>query len=145
MFEYPTVQDFKNYFFRDFPYSTGTCDESKIVTKDIEKAMVEAKFNFNPALFGTQEQFTVGFLYLTAHYLVTDLRNSSQGLAGKYTWLSQSKSVGSVSESYGIPPRILENPYMAMLTQTNYGAKYISLLLPQLIGNVFVVCGKTHA
>jgi len=137
MFTNPTSTDFRNFFFRDFPYGT-TLDT--VQDQDITKAIGQAAFNFNPALFSTQSNYTLGYLYLTAHYLVIDLRASSQGLAGSYTWLTASKGVGSVNESFAIPQRMMDNPYLAMLSKTQYGAKYLSLVLPSLIGQMFVSC-----
>lgn len=141
-YEYPSVSDFREYFQRDFPF--GTDPKCSVLDFDITKAFGQAKFNFNPDLFCSQEQFTIGFLYLTAHYLCVDFRASSQGINGQFAWLEQSKSVGDVSQSFQIPDRILADPYMAMLTQTNYGAKYLQLLLPQLCGQIFTVAGYTH-
>lgn len=140
--ENPTVRDFKDYFFRDFPY--GTSKES-VMDQDITSALSDADFNFNPSLFSTQEKYTLGFLCLSAHFLVMNLRASSQGVAGQYAWLQSSKSVGSVSEGLSIPQRILDNPEMAMLSKTTYGAKYLMLILPQLAGQIFSVHGRTHA
>lgn len=136
----PSVSDFKAYFVRDFPYGM---DMESVMDTDITKAISEAGFNINQGLFGTQEQFTIGYLYLTAHYLVIDLRAGSQGVNGKYSWLTTSRSVGSVSEGMQVPQRILDNPYLAMLSTTNYGAKYLSLLLPQLTGQIFTSEGTT--
>ena len=137
----PTVSDFQNYFVRDFPY--GIDPEKAVLDSDICKAFGQTDFNINPGLFPTQAMYTVGYLLLAAHYLVTDLRMSSQGMNGQYGWLEQSKSVGSVSQSFAIPQRIQDNPYIAMLTKTNYGAKYIELILPQLCGQMFTVRGHT--
>lgn len=142
-YTYPTVNDFKNYFVRDFPY--GTDINTSVLDQDISKAQDEAKFNFNAGFASSQEKFTILFNYLTAHYLVMDLRAASQGIAGKFTWLTSSKGVGSVSESFAIPDRILANPELSYYTETNYGAKYLSLILPQLSGQMFSVCGRTHA
>ncbi len=145
-FTFPSVADFKAYFFRDFAYDPAVAppyDLTKIQDLDITKAMEEAKRNFNSALFGTQEEYTMCFLYLTAHYMVMDLRASSQGIAGSYAWLTTGKSVGSVSESFGIPQKILDNPLLAMYSKTNYGAKYLSLVLPYITGPMFTVCGGT--
>lgn len=140
-FTNPTVADFKAYFFRDFPYGS-TLDT--VTDADITKALAEALFNFNPGLFADQAQYSMGVLYLAAHYLVIDLRASSQGITGSYSWLESSKSVGSVSESFVIPQRILDNPYWAMLSQTPYGAKFLSLILPRLLGNIMVLPGRTQ-
>lgn len=139
----PSIDDFKNYFTRDFPY--GTDPSISILDTDIAKAYGQVNFAINPALFSNQENYILGYLWLAAHWLVVDLRASSQGIAGRYNWLETSKSVGNVSASYGIPPRILENPNFAMLSQTQYGAKYLQLLLPGLISNVFTVMGHTGA
>lgn len=115
----------------------------KVTDRDITKAYGETAVNFNPALFSTQANFTLGYLYLTAHYLVMDLRASSQGIAGQYSWLQASKGVGSVNESYVVPQKILNNPIFAMLSKTNYGAKYLLLILPQLTGQIFSTPGRT--
>lgn len=138
----PTVAEFKAHFFRDFPYGTAT---NTVQDADITKAISEAAYNFNPGLFSSQANYTLGFLYLTAHYLVMDLRASAQGIQGNYPWMSVSKSVGSVSESTAIPERIMANPILAMLSKTYYGAKYLSLVLPNLVGNVGIVGGATQA
>lgn len=144
MFVKPDVTDFKEYFFRDFKY---TCDGdlTGVTDPDIEKAQGEANVNFNESLFSDQETFSLCYNYLTAHYLVIDLRNSSQGINGEYSWIVSSKSVGSVSESFSIPESITKNPELAMLTKTNYGAKFISLILPLLAGQVLIAAGRTHA
>ena len=136
------MNDFKNFFVRDFPF--GDDPDEDVLDVDISKAQVEAKFNFNDGLFSSQEFFDLGFNYLTAHYLVMDLRASSQGIAGQWSWNQTGRSVGSVSESIQIPQQILDNPNYSFLTKTNYGAKFLSLILPQLIGQVFVVCGSTR-
>lgn len=136
----PTVADFQAYFVRDFPYGNT---QDTVMDSDITKAMAECKFLLNPSLFSDQNQYSIGFMYLTAHYLVMDLRMASQGIAGSYSWLSNSKAVGNVSESFSIPQRILDNPELAYLSKTNYGAKYLSLILPNLTAQVFVVRGRT--
>jgi hypothetical protein len=138
----PTVLDFKQYFDRDFPYGY---DMESVRDKDITKAFNDAGVSFNEDLFADQSTYTIAFLNLSAHYLVMNLRSSSQGLTGQYAWLQSSKSVGSISESFTIPQRILDNPEFAMLTKTNYGAKYIGLMLPMLVGQIFLVEGGTQA
>jgi hypothetical protein len=138
----PTIADFKSYFVRDFPYGS-TLDV--VIDQDITNALADAKFNINQGLFGSQSNYTLCFLLLSAHYLVTNLRNSSQGIAGQYAFLQASKGVGSVSESSNIPQRILDNPELSMLCKTNYGAKFVQFLLPQLTGQVFTVRGHTKA
>jgi hypothetical protein len=137
----PTVNDFKSYFVRDFPY--GTDPSTEILDADIGRALTDAGINFNPNFWATQIAYTTGFLLLTAHYLVMNIQASSQGIASQYNWTTASKGVGSVSESYDIPERISANPELAMLAKTQYGAKYLMLILPQLSGQMFISCGGT--
>lgn len=139
----PSIDDFKNYFVRDFPY--GTDPSLSILDADIGKSYGQVNFAINPALFTNQENYTLGYLWLAAHWLVTDIRASSQGIAGRYNWLEVSKAVGSVSSGFSIPQRILDNPSFAMLSQTQYGAKYLQLILPQLAGQIFIAPGYTKA
>ncbi len=143
MYNNPTIQDFKDYsvFARSFPF--GTDINTTVTDADIATAYGQTNFNINPNLFADQNAYTIGYLFLAAHYLVVDLRMASQGINGKYSFLEQSKSVGSVAQAFAIPQRILDDPYFSMLVTTNYGAKYLSLLLPQLAGNVFTVFGRT--
>lgn len=142
--QYPiTVDDFRGWFSRDFPYSPdGILDG--ITTQDIQKAFAEANMNFNPTLFSTDDEKKMGFLYLSAHYLVIDIQNSSQGINGRYEGIMSSKSVGSVSVGYTIPDWVMGSPIYSLLSQTKYGMKYLSLIIPLLVGNVGVVKGATH-
>jgi hypothetical protein len=126
----PSVADFQAQFFRDFPY--GTDINTTVTDQDIVNAFVCTNVNINQALFQNQGTYTLGYLLLSAHYLVTNLRASSQGINGQYNFLQQGKGAGPVNESFAIPQRILDNPYFSMLTKTNYGAQYLQLLLPQL-------------
>lgn len=139
----PTIADFVSYFNRDFPY--GTDPSTSVLDTDIAKAYGQVNFAINQGLFTKQENYTLGYLWLAAHWLVVDLRASSQGISGRYNWLEASKSVGNVSSSYSIPQRILDNPTFAMLSQTQYGAKYLQLLLPALAGQIFIAPGHTGA
>lgn len=141
-YTYPTVNDFKNYFVRDFPY--GIDPDTSVLDVDIEKAQGEAKFNFSSRLASSQENFDILFNYLTAHYLCMDLRAASQGIQGQYSWIQTSRSVGSVSEGLQVPQRILDNPEFAMLSKTNYGGKFLQLILPRLSGQIFSVYGGTR-
>ncbi len=139
----PTVAEFKAHFYRDFPY--GTDMATSVLDADISKAQTEASFNINEDLFASQAEYTLAFHYLTAHFLVSDLKASSEGLGGSYSWLQNNKSVGSVSASYSIPQSILDNPTFSMIAKTNYGAKYLTLILPRISGQIYTVCGGTLA
>lgn len=138
----PSVDDFKNFFVRDFPY--GDDPLISIIDQDITNAFMETTVNFNPDLWWDQSTYTMGYLLLSAHFLCVNIQSSSQGISGQYNWTPASKSVGSVSESFSIPQRILDNPEFAMLAQTNYGARYLQLLLPQLTGQIFIAYGSTR-
>ena len=142
-FTVPTVADFKAYFVRDFPY--GTDPATTVIDQDITNALADSGVNFNQGLFADQASFNIGYLLLTAHFLVMTLRASSQGVSGQFSWLESSKSVGSVSQALSIPQRILDNPEFAYLTKTNYGAKFLMFILPQLSGQMWVSCGRTTA
>jgi hypothetical protein len=183
-----TIQDFKNQFFRDFPYlniweATKTYNIGNVVyysvtnlfykcktngtisipttvlnwdlesddifnyvlDADITKAQAEAKMLFNMSLFGTDAEIILAFNYLTAHFLAIDIRRSSEGINSKGDYLTNSQSVGSVSESKSIPSSISDNPYLNIFITTGYGQKYIGLVMPRLIGRMSVVAGGTNA
>ncbi len=116
-----------------------------IQDQDISNAFDEAMFNLNQGLFGSDEQIHLGFLYLTAHYLVNDIRAGRAGVAAQAQFPVSSKSVGSVSESYAVPARYADDPILSFYTSSSYGLKYLSLILPQMVGNVFTVEGGTNA
>ena len=141
---YPvTVTEFKTWFFRDFPYSSNSEDLSGITENDILKAFAEAMFVFNKELFAENEVKTA-FMYIAAHYLVIDLKNSSLGLKGAFSGLMTNKSVGSVSVGYSLPTWIMDNPLYSLLAQTPYGVKYLSLVIARCVGNMGVVKGATY-
>jgi len=141
-YQNPSVADFQGYFVRDFPY--GTDPANNVIDADIAKAFQMTNINFNPGLFGDQASYAVCYLLLSAHYLVTNLRASSQGINGQWAFLEQSKSVGALSQSFAIPQRILDDPYFSVFTTTNYGMQYLQMILPQLCGQVFTVVGSTR-
>ena len=138
----PTITDFKSYFVRDFPY--GTDPNTSILDQDIANAFQETQVNMNQGLWSSQATYNLGYLLLSAHYLVINIRSSSQGISGQFGWLQNSKAVGSVSEGLSIPQRILDNPMFSMLSKTNYGARYLMMVLPQLAGQMFSVEGTTQ-
>lgn len=139
----PSVSDFQQQFIRDFPY--GTDINISVLDADISNAFQQVNFNINQALFSDQGSYTYGYNLLAAHYLVLSLRASSQGINGQFNWTQNSKAVGGVNEAFSIPQSILDNPYMSMLTKTNYGMQYLQLLLPQLVGAMFASCMPANA
>lgn len=143
--EVPTVQAFKDQFFRDFNYAPANSpNDLKFITdRDITKAYGQARLNFNPGLFGTNDDTTLVFLWLAAFYLVYDLQTSAQGIGSQANFPVTSRSVGNVSASFQIPDKIMKNPNYAIYAQNGYGMKYLSLVIPFTIGNVGIVCGTT--
>ena len=121
------------------PYNENI--ENYIQDVDISKAFVEAKINFNPNLFSSCEEIRMAFCYLAAHYLVIDLNNALNPFALGGMGIVQSKSVGSVSESYGLPQWMMNDKNLSLYAQTGYGRKYLSLLIPRLHGNLIFTKG----
>lgn len=117
-------------------------EENYITDIDISKAITEAKINFNPNLFGCDcDIINTVFSYLVAHFLVIDLNNAMNPLALGFNGITTSKSVGSVSESYGIPQWVMNDKNLGLYAQTGYGRKYLTLLLPYLSGNIIFTKG----
>jgi hypothetical protein len=141
-FTNPSVADFKAYFVRDFAYG-ATSDV--VMDADITRAIYDSSININTALFPDQANYTNAFLQLTAHNLVLNIRASSQGLSGVFNFPTVSRGVGQVSEGFQIPQRISDDPVLSMLTKTTYGAKYLSIVLPFAVGNMFSSTGMTQA
>lgn len=122
---------------------TNDSTDNYISDTDILRAFAEAKINFNPNFFTDDETAIMVFCYLAAHYLVIDLNNAQNPLGMGFMGFTQSKSVGSVSESYGIPQWMLSNRILGAYAQTGYGRKYLSLIQPYLIGNIMLIPGRT--
>lgn len=115
-----------------------------VLDADITKAFGEAQVNLNQALFSSDAQIQRGYLYLTAHYLCMDIRGAKKGLESTPEFIVGSRSVGSVSESYIVPDAYKDNPFISYLAKTSYGQKYLSLILPLMIGNFGVVAGGSR-
>ena len=143
-----TVSDFKSYFDRAFPYGGST---SAVQDSDIEKAFAQACAVFNPAIYPVfpsptadiDQPQVIAYLYLTAHYIVQDIKMGQEGLSSSGEFIVSSKSVGSVSVGYGIPEKFLSDPNFSYFITTTFGLKYLSLTTPYLVGNVSMVTGCT--
>lgn len=142
MFSTPTIEDFKAFFNRDFPY--GTDINANVVDTDIARAFVQANASINQEVWGTQDIFTLAYMFLAAHELVRNLQSSSLGVNGQFSWIRAGKGVGGVSESLAVPPDILANPAYAAMADTYYGAKYLAMLIPRSVGSMFSVRGMSH-
>lgn len=133
----PSVSDFEAFFNRDFPFAPpNTPDLAFVQPADVTKAINEGLINFNPCLYGSLAQITNIFMYLAAYYLVENLKVSMKGVAAKANFPTASVGVGGVNEAYQIPERYLKSPILAPYTQNAYGMKYLSLVIPFLVGNV---------
>ena len=187
-----TVEQFKGFFVRDFPYLPYWEEEqiyfsgdiiysapnfyqslvdgnvepvsnaeawkpvkgdvdNYLSDMDIQKAIQEAKMGFNESLFDNNEtddyigDRNLAMMYLTAYYLVMDIKNSTAGLSSNgYASFVSSKSVGGVSESYGVPSWVNSDPMLALYMDNGYGKKYVSMLLPRARANsIMLACGGT--
>ena len=123
---------------------TDVSMDDYIQDSDIERAFEEAKINFNSDFFSSNNSAAMVYCYLAAHYLVIDLNNAQNPLALGFMGFTQSKSVGSVSESYGIPQWMLNNDVLGAYAQTGYGRKYLSLIRPYLVGNIIFTPGRIN-
>ncbi len=180
------MQDFKDFFKRDFPY-LPTYEPTKVYMADDEvfdneKFYISLKDDNNQPLSDTDywqrvtddiynyvldddvknsilqasiiipkqndlemsdDIYLLVQLYLSAHILVDTIRTSNQGLASQINAVVTGKSVGSVSQQYGIPNNLLQNELFAYYITSQYGMRYLMLILPYLRGNISVVRGAT--
>lgn len=123
-----------------FTISGGAGDDTDltyVVDADIQGAIFDAQYNVSQALFTSQADFSRAFLYLAAHNLVERLLAGGEGLASQYNWLTASKTVGSVQESFQIPEKISKDPLLSMYSKTRYGMLYLQIIVPLLIGGFF--------
>lgn len=115
-----------------------------VLDQDINNAFAEAMVLFNPALWANDTQQKLGYLYLTAHFMVTDIRRSNAGLASRPEFSTSAKTVGSVSETYELPDRFKNDAILNGYLKTGYGMKYLDMILPLLMGNVFTSVGTVN-
>lgn len=111
-------------------------DLKRVTDSDIAGAIQDAAFNVNQALFDTQANWARAFLYLAAHNLVQRVLTFGEGIRSRGTWLENSKAVGDVSASFTIPASILESPFLALISKTGYGLRYLEIVSPLLVGNM---------
>lgn len=120
-------------------------DTTKVTDYDIVTGFNAAtQFNLNASLFSSQFAYSYAINLLSAHYMVLNLQAGNTGIFGKAEWLTQSKSIGNVTEQYAIPLRLMKSPYLAKLSKTNYGAQFLELVSPLLIANVRSYYGGTN-
>lgn len=126
--------------------------DSYIGDADIQKAIFEAFAAFPSGLFANNPEELEGYmgdrdlamLYLTAFYLVLDIKNGQAGISSNaYSSFVSSKSVGNVSESYGFPAWVSNNPMYSLYLDNGYGKKYLSLIIPKITGFFYLAEGGT--
>lgn len=130
------TSDFTSYFSADFALAD-------IAEGSISRAFLEAKININPGIFTSDDALTIGFFYLVAHYLTLNIRAAASGIMGVGQQIVTSASVAGISESYGIPEDYLKNPYLNAFAKTEYGLRYLQMIIPNLVGVIGCVDGAT--
>lgn len=141
-----TVGGFKDRFDRDFPFGAGM---DAVRDKDITRALNDAGMIFNSSVWESDQVKIGAFLLIAAHCLWCNLQ-ASGGLVlggGKKGATAQpggaigSKSVGQVSVSYQLPPKLVNDPVCSGLMRSAYGVQYLQMFLPRKVGAGFVVGG----
>lgn len=118
--------------------------DSYIGDSDIEKAINEADLSFNKELFDDCESRSLALMYLTAFYLVVDIKNGCAGISSNaYASFVSNKSVGNVSEGYGFPAWVANNPMYSIYLDNGYGKKYLSFIIPRINGWFYLSEGAT--
>lgn len=146
-----TISQFKARFNRDFQYQNvpdaalnSIPDPDFIQDQDITNAFADAQVSLNQALLPDDPTITIAYLYLTAHCLCVNIQAANGGINNPAAMPVNARNVGSVSESYTIPEEYTESAQLATYTQTSYGLKYLSIMLPYLVGNFGAVCAVTN-
>lgn len=153
----PSVVDFKDFFVREFPYGDG---QDFVRDADIVRGINEATIQFNPSLFDTSTVVGIGnlsegsiaLLYLAAHIMVLNVQGAGglsaeprgRGIRNVGEGVVVSKGIGQANVSYQIPPpNVSESPILLYFFRTDFGQRYMQILMPRLIGNVAVVSGRS--
>lgn len=132
----------------DVPYWELVDEEEEtlddiVLDLDIERAMGEAIFKFNPYLFPDNKYKTI-FLYLTMFFLVYDKQMANSGMNGNSaSGPVTSRTVGKMSVTYMQSTLYKNNPSYEFLSSNEYGKKAYNLMAPYLRGGVRVFCGAS--
>lgn len=122
-----------------FLFIGGAGDDTRmdmVVDADIAGGLQDAQYNGSQALFDTASTYGRALLYLAAHCMIEKIQMAGQGLASQYNWLTVSKGVGDVTSSFQIPDKIMRDPMLASFSTTRYGAMYLQIISPLLVGNI---------
>ena len=135
----PTPAQFQIFFARDFEFTTDPANLELVSVNDINRAMTDALDNFPSGLFSTDAVSTNAFMYLVAFCMVRNIQMSQKGIASQGNkFMISGNSVAGVSTSFSIPEQYMKDPFLASLTGNQYGQRYLEMILPYLIGNVFI-------
>lgn len=118
-------------------------ESNYVLDSDITRSFSETQITFNQGLFGTDAQIQIGYLYLTAHYLVLNIKAALKGVQGNGEFVVNSRSVGSVSENFTVPEWITKDRILGAFAQTAYGLKYLNMISSSLVGNIVAIGGAT--
>ena len=115
-----------------------------VSTSDIERAICDAERSFNANCLDAKSR-KVAMLYLTAHFLVLNLKLGSEGVSSQGGYGEASQSVGSVSVSYNAAPDYVKNnPFVNSLMKTGYGQRYFEMAYNCMLkSRIFIVKGRT--
>ena len=141
-----TKDEFKAKFDRAFKYGTGL---ETVRDSDIDNAFSEALLVFNPSLWDTANA-KQAFLYASAHFVVVNIQAAGgalpvvtgEGLDNRSDGIVENKTVGQVSVAYTPPPdRLKRMAFLQPFWETEFGKRYVMMLLPKLVGNTGAVSG----
>jgi len=145
-----TTADFKERFARDFRFGSGS---DKVMDSDIANASLDASALYNPALFSTADG-KVAFLYAMAHFVVSNVgaagglqaKPEGLGIQNQADGIYTGKGVSGVSVNFLEPPDIVKNnPSLYQFWKTDYGQRYLGMLVPKLRGAVGCILGPRQA
>lgn len=104
-----------------------------ILDSEIEEAIREAGFKFNPGLFKDDAERRVAFSLLVAFFMTYDRQMASTGVDGGYRGLAASKKIGEMSISYMADPALAKGSQAyAFFARNPYGLKYYNLVQTRL-------------
>ncbi len=129
------VTTFKEHFDRgQFTYGDTL---PSVRDKDIISAVSEMQLVIKPSIYPDEASATLAKLYLTAHFLISDLGAAKSG--GEPLYHQTSRTVGKISESVSLPNDQSKGPY-SLFSTTYYGQKWLALTQPYL--GVYIGCVK---
>lgn len=143
----PVIADFKAKFNREFIYGDG---QDNVMDADITRALDEVPPLYNQSLLDTEADQVSAYLYLAAHFLVTNIQSAGglsatqrgRGVRNVSEGIQVSKGVGQANVTYQQPPKwIAESITFYPLWQTDFGKRYLTMIGPRLAGNFHVVAG----